>query len=448
MYSQLIREIFLVLEHPIDQPHHALREMILHFTVQYEGNDRDKALLDEIERDYYSTLSGEVNTVPQYKSIWWYTRCPLIFETLNKALRTQDIDMLFKMRFFIVDLHRQLQELHSSAPATSPMSMTVYRGQAMSSEEFEKHRTNIGGVLSMNNFVSTSTDNSYADEFADASTNDPGMEKVVFEIEIGPKTSKQCPFANIRHLSYFGEEDEVLISIGSVFRIRSMEKNINGVWNVGLKLTDEEDEQVEALADSVWEEIRSDHDLLCLAKLMRLMGNYEEAKMFIDELMGTTLFCRHLENLALVINEIGLIYEEKGDVSIATLYYQKFIEMKRKRQFTWSNYIFLSVDVTTKTILNYLQDKENNSNQELNTLGKSFQNEQNKDYPDREKLAICCRKMGEIYEEQNNDTNALRMYEESFKLFSSSDSSAIRTTSIIALLHAKLGNMQASEKVY
>ena len=70
MYSQLIREIFLVLEHPLDQPHHALREMILHFTVQYEGNDRDKALLDEIERDYYSTLSREVNTVPQYKSIW------------------------------------------------------------------------------------------------------------------------------------------------------------------------------------------------------------------------------------------------------------------------------------------------------------------------------------------------------------------------------------------
>ncbi|CAF1133774.1 unnamed protein product [Didymodactylos carnosus] len=446
MYSQLIRDLFLVLEHPIDQPCHSLREMILHFTVQFEGDDCGKALLEEIERDYNAVLTGDVNTVPQYKSIYWYTRCRFIFETLNKALRTQDIDMLFTMRFFIVDLHKQLQELHSSAAPASRMSMTVYRGQVMSSEEFEKHRSNIGGLLSINNFLSTSADKYVAELFADASTNEPGMEKILFEIEINPQIGKNCPFANIEHLSSFRTESEILISMGSVFRIRSVEKNISGVWNVDLKLTDEEDEQVEALTDGVWEKIRSDHNLLCLAKLMRLMGNYEKAEMFIDELMSATLFCRYLENLALVINEIGLIYEKKGDLTTATLYYQKFVEMKQKRQFIWSNYMFLSVDVTTKTLLNYLQNIESNSNQELNTLKKSFENEQNKEEPNREKLAFCCKQMGEIYEEQENDTDALRMYEESLKLFSSIDSSTIRTSSIIAFLHAKLGNTQASEK--
>ena len=69
MYSQLIRELFLVLEHPKDQPHHALREMILYVTAQYEGNVSKKVLLHEIERDYDSMLSGEDNPVPQYKSI-------------------------------------------------------------------------------------------------------------------------------------------------------------------------------------------------------------------------------------------------------------------------------------------------------------------------------------------------------------------------------------------
>jgi hypothetical protein len=183
--------------------------------------------------------------------------------------------MLFKkMRFFIADLHKQLQELHSSAATPSSMSMTVYRGQAMSNEELEKHRSNIGGLLSVDNFLSTSSDKSMAEFFANASTNDLGMEKVPFEIEIDSKIGKKYPFASIEYLSKFPEEREVLFSIGSVFRIRSAEKNINGIWNVRLKLTDEGDEQVEALADSIWEKIRSDDDLLCLAKLMRLMGKY------------------------------------------------------------------------------------------------------------------------------------------------------------------------------
>ena len=85
MYSQLIRELFLVLEHPKDQPHHSLREMILHVTAQYEGNVPQKALLDEIERDYDSMLSGADNAVPEYKSIWWYTRSPFDYNILNKA---------------------------------------------------------------------------------------------------------------------------------------------------------------------------------------------------------------------------------------------------------------------------------------------------------------------------------------------------------------------------
>ncbi|CAF0986725.1 unnamed protein product [Adineta steineri] len=445
IYSQLIRDLFLVLEYPVEQPEHAIREMIQYFTFQFEGYDRNKALFDKMERDYYPVLSGEVNTVPQYKSIWWYTRCSFIFENLNKALRIQDIDMLFKMRFFIVDLHKQLQDLHSSAPPLSA-PLTVYRGQSMSSEEFEKHKSNIGGLMSMNNFLSTSTDKTVAEMFVNASTNEPGMKHILFEIEIDSKIKKQCPFANIEHVSYFENECEVLISIGSVFRIRSMEKDNNSIWNVRLTLTDEEDKQVKALADGIWEKIESDNTLLCLAKLMRLMGNYEKAEMFIDELMSGTIFCWHLKNLALVINEIGLIYEEKGDFSTAILYYQKFIEMKQKRQFTWSSYLSLSSDVSTKTILNYFQDKKNNSNQELNTLEKSFENERNQDHPDREKLSILCQQMAEIYKEQDNDIDALRMYEEYVELLTSSNQLTMQTSSTVALLYAKLGNIQASEK--
>jgi tetratricopeptide (TPR) repeat protein len=416
MYSQLIRDLFLVLKHPTDQPHHALRDMILHFTIQYKGYDHGKALLEEIERDYYSVLSGKANTVPQYKSIWWYTRCSFIFETLNKALRTQDIDMLYKMRFFIVDLYKQLEELYSTA-SVSATSVTVYRGQAMSSAEFEKHKLNINGLLSISNFLSTSTDRNVAESFAFASMGQPGIEAVLFEIEIDPKIGKRCPFASIEHLSYFRTEYEVLISMGSVFRIHSVERDTDGILNMYLKLTGEEDEELEMLADDIWKKIRSENDLLSLAKLMRLMGNFEKAEMFLDILMNESTFCDDMQNLALIINEIGLIHEESGDLTIANSYYQKFIEIKQKRQLISSNdsHISSTGGVRCRTILEYVEDIQNT-------------------HTDK------------IYEQQENDREALQMYEEKLRLFSPNDSSAIEIYSIIALLHARQGEWQLAQE--
>ncbi|CAF4434233.1 unnamed protein product, partial [Adineta steineri] len=46
---------------------------------------------------------------------------------LNKALRTQDIEIIIKMGFFIRDLHQQIELLHSATKNQG--SLTVYRGQ-------------------------------------------------------------------------------------------------------------------------------------------------------------------------------------------------------------------------------------------------------------------------------------------------------------------------------
>jgi tetratricopeptide (TPR) repeat protein len=55
--------------------------------------------------------------------------------------------------------------------------------------------------------------------------------------------------------------------------------------------------------------------------------------------------------------------------------------------------------------------------------------------------------LGEICEEQENDTQALKMYEESLELFSPiNDSSTIKISSIIALLNARRDNWQMAEK--
>lgn len=41
--------------------------------------------------------------------IWWYTLESFLYRMLNHALRTFDIDILVKMKFFIRDLHEQIK---------------------------------------------------------------------------------------------------------------------------------------------------------------------------------------------------------------------------------------------------------------------------------------------------------------------------------------------------
>jgi hypothetical protein len=61
---------------------------------------------------------------------------------LNRALRLMNVDIIIKMGFFI-DHH-------------SANSFTVYRGQDMSKVDFEQMVKTKGGLISFNNFLSTS----------------------------------------------------------------------------------------------------------------------------------------------------------------------------------------------------------------------------------------------------------------------------------------------------
>ncbi|CAF2718966.1 unnamed protein product [Rotaria sp. Silwood2] len=42
----------------------------------------------------------------------WYTKAVFVYHVLNKAFRTEDIDRIFRFRYFIVDLYHQQDNLH------------------------------------------------------------------------------------------------------------------------------------------------------------------------------------------------------------------------------------------------------------------------------------------------------------------------------------------------
>jgi hypothetical protein len=138
---------------------------------------------------------------------------------LNRALRTLEGDTIINMGFFIRDLHQQIQELHRNQVSTyHGKSFTVYRGQGLLNTDFEKLLKTKGGLMSFNNFLSTSKNQKVSLVFAEGASTNTNMIGILFKMTIDPSVSS-APFASIQDVSYFQTEEEILFSMHTVFRI-------------------------------------------------------------------------------------------------------------------------------------------------------------------------------------------------------------------------------------
>jgi hypothetical protein len=76
------------------------------------------------------------------------------------------------------------------------------------------------------------------------------LQSILFRIKVNVKQHR-CPFASIQDESTFKDEKEVLFSMGSVFRIETINEEIAGCWLIDLTLTDEEDLQLQKLSKHI-----------------------------------------------------------------------------------------------------------------------------------------------------------------------------------------------------
>ncbi len=204
-------QLFLDLILRLDQTEYAREEMIQMCRLKYANSSTDLDKIDEFEQIYRHE-----------NAIKWYTTESFLYRLLNKSLRLENIDTLFKLRYYIYDLHNQLaqlQILYIQSLPTNQSILTLYRGQRMNIIELEKFHKNIGRLISMNSFLSTTNDVLAAVFFADDdSLNNPETEVSVFyQITVDTNVSHSILFAKIDYLSVYEDEDEVIFSMASVF---------------------------------------------------------------------------------------------------------------------------------------------------------------------------------------------------------------------------------------
>ncbi|CAF1531680.1 unnamed protein product [Adineta steineri] len=358
MYTQILKEIILTIK--FEQNH--IQDYFDYCHQTFEGN---KTQIEHIKR-----LQDEYHNKPP---IYWYTCDMFLYPMLNRALRLMNGDIITRMGFFIGDLHRQIEELHKEqyAGATAANTFTVYRGQGLSTRDFEKMSKTKGGLISFNNFLSASKDRKVSDAFAESNQDNPDLVGILFVMEVDPSRSTS-PFASIVGISNFQGEEEVLFSMHSVFRIQDIKQigRNNRLHEVHLVLTADNDPELSRLTDYIRKESRPDAEgwyrlgsvlrkmgqagkaedicqvlldqitddkdkasvYVQLGSIKTAQGKYQEALTFYEQSRAVyqkTLSPNHLD-LANPYNSIGNVHYSMGNYPKALSYYEKALEIKQQ----------------------------------------------------------------------------------------------------------------------
>ncbi|CAF1443627.1 unnamed protein product [Adineta steineri] len=235
------------------------------------------------------------------------------------------------MGFYIRDLYHNIERLHSEqfTGDCSGKAFTVYRGQQLSKADFEKMTKTKGGLLSFNSFLSTSKTENVCSAFADPDPNNSEFVGIIFVIHVDPSKST-TPFAEISDISHHTDEDEVLFSMHSVFRIQDikMKGEYNRVYEVNLTLTSDNDEELYVLTNHLREEtfpnsIGWDR----LGQILFVMGHSDKAQQVYDMLLEQP---NNKSGNSSIYHQLGLAKYNQGKYQEAIEYYEKSLLIKQK----------------------------------------------------------------------------------------------------------------------
>ncbi|CAF4141764.1 unnamed protein product [Rotaria sordida] len=321
MYTQLLKEAVLEIE---DDDAKSIKDLV---TYCREQEDISEDQIKLIEREYRD-----------HTPIWWYTAPYFMYSMLNRGLRQMDVDIILKMGFFIRHLHQHITELHreqQNSKAAMPSKFQVFRGQGLSMEAFEKMKKTKGGLMSFNNFLSTSRNREISfKSFARPAAFDANTVGILFIMNIDTAicTASSTPFVNVKNVGFFHDkEEEIIFSTHTIFRIDRIEhiedKHTDRLWQVNLTLAGNQDDDFNKLTAHLREEHSWATGWARLGSILFKLGEPAKAEHLYQLLLETTSSDGDRANYNLLL---GLVYKDIGEHSKAITFYERAIEIYKK----------------------------------------------------------------------------------------------------------------------
>ena len=271
--------------------------------------------------------------------IWWYTSEFFLYSLVNKTLYLLDISVIMKIGFFIRDLHQQIQCCHSKQCHKNQL-ITLYRGQYLLEEHFKQLCQTQGGLLTFNNFLSTTTEISKALWFVQHKRS--GQVGIFFTITPHQLLSS-TPFASIDKFSEHPTEKEVLFSMHTIFRIENVEFcPTNQIWKVELTQTTLNNHELYALTkclgDTIAIERFAEYDRL--GRFFIQMSKFDQAQHVYQKMLLDSKV-KDFEK-ANIYHQLGRIQDKQGQQQQAIDSYIKCITILEKHNSKYANDLALA----------------------------------------------------------------------------------------------------------
>lgn len=397
--SQIIKEISLTIKY---KPQY-LEQFIRYCYDAFSCNSNVLQSIRNLEMNY-------LNETPT----WWCCYEPFLYPLLNRALRTMDMEILIKMGFFIGDLHRYIEKLHSEQFNVLDMgkTITVYRGQCMTKKKFEQLSKTKGGLLSFNNFVFTSKNHQISLDFANKAQHNPDSVGILFVITIDPSKSSSSYYASLSTINNLKlREERIFFSMHTVFRINDI-KPIEAhpyLYQIDLILVNDDDHDLRILTNRIQAEIFPDREgWYRLASYLLKLGQIDKVQQLYESLLKITI---DKGEIAAIYGELAMIKSNRGQSKDAITFYQKSLEMFNNTSL--SNYSHLADSYSNMGNLYYQMGEYMKAYLSYKQAFEIKQQEVPSNHPS---LGILYSNLGLILSKMHNYSDALFFYENALKI--------------------------------
>jgi len=363
---------------------------------EYENNQKELVFVRGFEKDYRSD-----------KALWWYTRDSFLCRMLNKALRVQNIDLLFLLRFVIGDIYQQLKQYQHQS------SIRVYRGQVMSIDELNTLQQSINNLISINSFFSTSTNHQKALYSLNSSEITSDLCRILFVIDADPQVVKSKPFADISSLSEFSNECEVLFMIGSIFRLIKIEKMKNEeITMIHMELCGDDEHDLKKLFDHMKKELDGENEevnLRSFGKVLYRMGKYDLAEKIYHRLLAE--LPPNDPSLADLYYDLGKVTHDKAAYDSSLEWFQKSLMIHEKKGS--SNYVYIG---NLYNCIGNVYRQKRQLEKALENYNKAIELFRNANDEDHPSMAGFYNNIAIVYDNQKKYTEALDFHKKSLAI--------------------------------
>ncbi|CAF1200789.1 unnamed protein product [Rotaria sordida] len=458
LYFQLFKNILKHLPKTIE----AKKAMITICRNYYRENLAELANIDDFDKTYKSV-----------DAILWYTKDTFVNKFINKALRTEDIDVLFQFRFYIIDLSEQLELKFQELKEKQKDILKLYRAIQLSQDELTNYQNSIGNLISNNEYLSTSSQRSVAYDFLTKFTKQEGIVHALVEYSVNLNVVQKITIADVRQYSAFPEETEFVVDIEGLFQIDSYEYNaVKDLWYIKVHATDQGDDLIAEYFEYQNEKMTKSNIIVFFGNLLIEMSEYDKAQRYFDTILSSSY--PNDEEIACIFYNFGRIYRFLGNFyrayqlhmnarlnriasagktlnGLGLVYIEQGNEIKAEECFKRAMHLYKKsiprkhIEVTG-TVINL--GNLDCSRQNFEQAKEIYDNSLPLLYPNRVLLRV---NLGNIHLTAGNYQMALEEYEAVIKLqetsLPSNHPDIARTLHNLAIVHAHQGNKNESKNI-